>query len=132
MNLRGVKESGRIFAVPTYVFVISMLGLIVVGRAPRRSSGGLDPIHVHHAELAAGAGGSLGIFLLLHAFAGGSTAMTGVEAISNGVPAFKPVGVEERPQGPGAGWACCSAMMFLGISFLACEDARRSRARRRR
>jgi amino acid transporter len=90
MNLRGVKESGRIFAVPTYGFVISIIVLIAVG-VVKAIVGGLDPIHVQHAEVAAGAGGSLGIFLLMKAYAGGSTAMTGVEAISNGVPAFRPV-----------------------------------------
>ena len=88
---------------------------------PRRSSGGLDPVHVAPREVAAGAGGSLGIFLLLHAFAGGSTAMTGVEAISNGVPAFKPV--EWRNARKVLAWlGVLLGMMFLGISFLAVED----------
>jgi hypothetical protein len=69
MNLRGVKESGRVFAVPTYGFVVAIIALVIVGFA-KAIAGGLDPIHVHHATVAAGAGGSLGIFLLLHAFAG--------------------------------------------------------------
>ncbi len=117
MNLRGVKESGRVFAVPTYGFVIAIIGLVIVGVA-KAVMGGLDPIHVHHAEVAAGAGGSLGIFLLLHAFAGGSTAMTGVEAISNGVPAFKPV--EWRNARRVLAWlGVLLGVMFLGISFLA-------------
>ena len=107
MNLRGVKESGRVFAVPTYGFVVAIIGLVIVGVA-KAVLGGLDPIHVHHAEVAAGAGGSLGIFLLLHAFAGGSTAMTGVEAISNGVPAFKPVEWKNARGVCSPGWACCS------------------------
>ena len=68
--------------------------------------------------MAAGAGGSLGIFLLLHAFAGGSTAMTGVEAISNGVPAFKPV--EWKNARRVLAWlGVLLGVMFLGISFLA-------------
>src|SRR3954453_20977937 len=117
MNLRGVKESGRVFAVPTYGFVISILGLIVVG-VIKAIVGGLDPVHVQHAELAAGAGGSLGIFLLMKAYAGGSTAMTGVEAISNGVPAFKPV--EWKNARKVLGWlGVLLAAMFIGISFLA-------------
>ena len=117
MNLRGVKESGRVFAVPTYGFVIAIIGLVIVGVA-KAVMGGLDPIHVHHAEVAAGAGGSLGIFLLLHAFAGGSTAMTGVEAISNGVPAFKPV--EWKNARRVLAWlGVLLGVMFLGISFLA-------------
>src|SRR4051812_41214409 len=117
MNLRGVKESGRVFAVPTYGFVISILGLIVVG-VVKAIVGGLDPIHVQHAEFAAGAGGSLGIFLLMKAYAGGSTAMTGVEAISNGVPAFKPV--EWKNARKVLGWlGVLLGAMFIGISFLA-------------
>lgn len=117
MNLRGVRESGRVFAVPTYLFVVSILGLVVVGFA-KAVMGGLDPIHTQHATVAAGAGGSIGIFLLLHAFAGGSTAMTGVEAISNGVPAFKPV--EWKNARRVLAWlGVLLGTMFLGISFLA-------------
>jgi amino acid transporter len=117
MNLRGVKESGRIFAIPTYGFVIAILGLVVVG-VGKAVFGGLDPVHVQHAEVAAGAGGSLGIFLLMRAYAGGSTAMTGVEAISNGVPAFKPV--EWRNARRVLCWlGGLLAAMFIGISFLA-------------
>jgi amino acid transporter len=117
MNLRGVKESGRVFAVPTYGFVISIIALIIVG-VGKAIFGGLDPIHVQHAEVAAGAGGSLGIFLLMKAYAGGSTAMTGVEAISNGVPAFRPV--EWKNARKVLGWlGGLLAVMFIGISFLA-------------
>src|SRR3954447_23531742 len=117
MNLRGVKESGRIFAVPTYGFVISILVLIVIG-VIKTIVGGLDPVHVHHAAVAAGAGGSLGIFLLMKAYAGGSTAMTGVEAISNGVPAFRPV--EWKNARKVLGWlGVLLGTMFIGISFLA-------------
>jgi amino acid transporter len=117
MNLRGVKESGRIFAVPTYGFVISILVLVVVG-VVKAVVGGLDPVHVHHATVAAGAGGTLGLWLLMRAYAGGSTAMTGVEAISNGVPAFKPV--EWKNARKVLGWlGGLLAVMFIGISFLA-------------
>jgi len=117
MNLRGVKESGRIFAVPTYGFVLGVLGLIVVGFF-KAIFGGLDPVHVQHAEFAAGAGGSLGIFLLMKAYAGGSTAMTGVEAISNGVPAFRPV--EWKNARKVLSWlGVLLGIMFIGISALA-------------
>ena len=83
--------------------------------------GDLDPVHAHHATVAAGAGSALGIFVLLHAFASGSTAMTGVEAISNGVPAFKPV--EWRNARKVMAWlGVLLGVMFLGISFLTCAD----------
>jgi amino acid transporter len=117
MNLRGVKESGRIFAVPTYGFVVSIIVLVVIG-VIKAIFGGLDPVHVHHATVAAGAGGTLGLWLLMRAYAGGSTAMTGVEAISNGVPAFKPV--EWKNARKVLGWlGGLLAVMFIGISFLA-------------
>src|SRR3954467_8491667 len=86
-NLRGIRESGRIFAAPTYLFVVSLLGLIALG-GWRALNGTIhpiptpDPIHP--------LGDTLTIFLLLTAFSNGCTAMTGVEAVSNGVPAFKP------------------------------------------
>jgi amino acid transporter len=115
MNLRGVRESGRIFAVPTYLFVVSVLLLVVIGLA-RAAAGDLSPIHPH--ATATTVGGSLGLFMLLHAFASGSTAMTGVEAISNGVPAFKPVEwVNARKVMAWLG--VLLGAMFLGISYLA-------------
>ena len=117
MNLRGVKESGRLFAVPTYLFVVSILGLVAVGLF-RAALGDLTPVASSHAVTGAGISGSLTIFLLLHAFAGGSTAMTGVEAISNGVPAFRPV--EWKNARRVLAWlGVLLGVMFLGISFLA-------------
>ncbi|HWF87162.1 MAG TPA: amino acid permease, partial [Vicinamibacterales bacterium] len=86
-NLRGIRESGRIFAVPTYVFVVSIGALIVAGLyqyasgAPMPAAPPLPPT-TRHAPLT--------MFLILTAFANGCTAMTGVEAVSNGVPAFRP------------------------------------------
>jgi amino acid transporter len=84
-NLRGIRESGSIFAAPTYIFIVSifvMIGTIVV----KLLTGGL-----HHAEPVVGpATESVGLFLILRAFSSGATALTGVEAISDGVPAFKP------------------------------------------
>jgi amino acid transporter len=94
-NLRGVKESGRIFAVPTYFFILNMLVLIGLGLG-RLLSGGL-PLADHASEglqnfgAEGGSGWLAGasLFLVLHAFASGGAAVTGVEAISNGVPAFR-------------------------------------------
>ena len=88
-NLRGLRESGNIFALPTYVFLFSALLAIVVGIANSMMGSAhavpADPVN----GLAPGTE-MVGLFLLLHAFAGGSVALTGVEAIANGVPAFKP------------------------------------------
>ena len=115
-NLRGIRESGRIFALPTYFFVVSLLALIAVGawRASHRqrfSRSKLSlPLH--------STGQTLTLFLLLTAFSNGCTAMTGVEAVSNGVPAFKP------PEAKNAAatmlmMAVLSITMFLGITLLA-------------
>jgi amino acid transporter len=86
-NLRGIRESGRIFALPTYFFLVSLLTLIGVG-AWRYLTGQVAPAVAVPAEVGSLQG--LGTFLVLRAFANGCTAMTGVEAVSNGVPAFKP------------------------------------------
>jgi amino acid transporter len=92
MNLRGVRESGTAFAVPTYLFIAGILGMIAVGlgralagNAPVAQSAGFQ-IRPEHVGLT-----GLGLlFLALRAFSSGCTALTGVEAISNGVPAFRP------------------------------------------
>jgi amino acid transporter len=91
VNLRGVKESGTAFAVPTYAFVVLTLLLIVygayqalTGTLPTAASSALALQHT--AEV----GGVYTVLLCLRAFASGCTALTGVEAISNGVPAFRP------------------------------------------
>jgi amino acid transporter len=93
-NLRGVKESGRIFAVPTYFFIVNMVVLCGLGLG-RLFLGDL-PVADHHEEGllhfgASGNGWLMGatLFVVLHAFASGGAAVTGVEAISNGVPAFR-------------------------------------------
>src|SRR5262245_29914349 len=86
-NLRGIRESGNIFAVPTYFFVFSIALLLVAG-AIRYLTGSIVPVQ---ATLPPEAGQHpLTTLLLLTAFANGCTAMTGVEAVSNGVPAFRP------------------------------------------
>ncbi|MBV8193943.1 MAG: APC family permease, partial [Candidatus Dormibacteraeota bacterium] len=84
INLRGVREAGAAFVLPTYVFVGSVGALVIVG-AFRLTFFGV-PAHVAATPKAVEA---VSVFLVLRAFAGGCTAMTGVEAIANGVPAFR-------------------------------------------
>ena len=87
-NLRGLRESGNIFAVPTYLFVAMAL-VIVASGLYHIATGTATPLP-HQPEAVPLGTEALGIFLLLRAFAGGAVALTGVEAIANGVPAFKP------------------------------------------
>ncbi len=119
-NLRGVKDSGRIFAAPTYVFILSVFTLMTVGFA-RIFAGGLQPT-VTADTVRQGAGWLAGVplFVALHAMASGSTAMTGVEAISNGVPAFR-APEWRNAQKTLTAMGVILATMFLGISFLAQE-----------
>lgn len=112
INLRGVKESGKIFAVPTYLFIASFFFLIVVGLIEyvARPAPLLSITPTPSAS-------SLTWFLILRAFASGCTALTGVEAISNGVQAFQP------PEAKNASvtllWmALILGTLFLGTSFL--------------
>src|SRR5512147_2100578 len=117
INLRGVKESGSAFAIPTYFFVIMMF--LTVGMGIFRYFLGtlgmvVDPPTLE--EFGASVG-TITPFLLLHAFSSGTTALTGVEAISNGITAFK------EPRSHNAGitliWmAVILGTLFLGISFL--------------
>ena len=88
VNLRGARESGVLFALPTYLFVGSLGLLVVVGIFRSLHSGGHPQAVVAPPALPAAAG-TAGMWLLLRAFASGCTAMTGVEAVSNGVTAFK-------------------------------------------
>src|SRR5207247_1716849 len=84
-NLRGIRESGRIFAIPTYFFVVSIFALIGVGLY-HYVTGTITPV----ADIPHATARPLTTLLLLTAFANGCTAMTGVEAVSDGVPAFEP------------------------------------------
>jgi len=114
-NLRGIRESGRIFAVPTYFFVFSVFALIIVG-AYRYLTGGIAPVAPPSDAVIGSA--RLTTFLLLTAFANGCTAMTGVEAVSNGVPAFRPP--ESKNAAATLVWMAVLAIsMFVGITFLA-------------
>jgi amino acid transporter len=113
-NLRGIRESGRLFAAPTYLFIVSLLGLIGYG-----AIGAIfdlipeAPYQPHPPGLE-----GIGLLLLLRAFSSGCAALTGVEAVSDGVPAFKP------PEAHNArvvlGWlGAILITLFLGITFLA-------------
>lgn len=114
-NLRGIRESGRIFSVPTYFFVVSLLFLIGLG-GWRALSGTIVPVQpVTPIEPS---GQTLSLLLLLTAFSNGCTAMTGVEAVSNGVPAFK------SPEAKNAAatmlmMATLAITMFIGVTLLA-------------
>src|SRR5471032_406406 len=115
VNLRGLRESGTVFAIPTYVFVVATLGLIAVGIS-RTLIG--DAPHVTGVVTANVPLESLSVLLVMRAFADGCSAITGVEAVSNGVPAFK------RPEAPNARltltmMGALVAIMVLGISVLA-------------
>ncbi|MCB0024599.1 MAG: APC family permease [Caldilinea sp.] len=115
VNLRGVKESGTVFAVPTYFFVVSMLGMLAFGFW-QQSTGSLGT--VASTEVFEQTTQTLTVFLLLKAFASGCTALTGVEAISNGIMAFK----EPRSRNAAQTLMVMSALlgvMFIGITVLA-------------
>jgi amino acid transporter len=114
-NLRGIRESGNIFAVPTYFFVLG-IGLLLAAGAYRYLTGGIVPVTV---PLPPNAGHQpMTTFLLLTAFANGCTAMTGVEAVSNGVPAFRPPEAKNASATLVA-MATLAIAMFVGITMLA-------------
>ena len=118
VNLRGVRESGLAFALPTYAFVVAMFALVAVGLA--KSLLGETPHAVVPHPVATGAGG-VTLFVLLRAFSSGSTALTGVEAIANGVNAFR------RPHGRNAATTLAilgviAITLFIGVSFLAVHE----------
>lgn len=118
VNLRGVKESGRVFAIPTYFFLAMAFTLLIAGGI-KALMGTLQPVTfpegmetAHHATEA------LTIFLVLRAFSSGCTALTGIEAISNGIQAFK----EPKPKNAASTLMTMSAILitiFLGFTLLA-------------
>ena len=122
LNLRGVKESGRLFAVPTYGFVLGVAGMIAyglfqafTGDAPQAESAAYTVVPEDGKD---GLTGLAFLFLALRAFASGCTALTGVEAIANGVPAF------EKPKSKNAATTLAlmggiAMSMFVGITALA-------------
>jgi amino acid transporter len=116
VNLRGVKESGAVFALPTFFFV-GMMSLTVGTALVRQLLGTLHPLS-DPPPLDVEPTRAIGLFLVLHAFSSGTTALTGVEAISNGIPAFK----EPRSRNAGITLLWMSGILgtlFLGIGFLA-------------
>jgi len=115
-NLRGIRESGRLFAGPTYVFILSILAMIAVG-AWRYLTGTLEPVPATEHALPPGTT-ALPLFVLLTAFSNGCTALTGVEAVSNGVPAFRPPESKNAAQTLVA-MAVMAITMFIGITLLA-------------
>ncbi len=118
-NLRGIKESGRVFAVPTYVYIVILTILVGYGLYESLFGDlGRIPFDPETSEAAREFGGELGLFLILKGFASGAVALTGVEAISNGVPAFR------RPESKNASktliWmAIILGILFFGVSVLA-------------
>ena len=121
-NLRGLKESGALFAPPTYIYVVSLIGLIVVGLFRvfiLKNIDQIDPAKVSkEAEEHAKGVATLGLMVLLRAFSSGAVALSGVEAVSNGVPAFK------RPESRNAATTLMwmggiLGTCFVGISVLA-------------
>ncbi|MEX1008849.1 MAG: APC family permease [Acidimicrobiia bacterium] len=119
MNMRGIKESGRVFAIPTYLYMFIFGALIVYGLT-RSFMGDISqvPYNAELADTTRDVGGTLTLFLLLKGFSSGAVALTGIEAISNGVPAFR------RPESKNAAttlvWmGVLLGTLFLGISILA-------------
>jgi len=106
-NLRGIKESGRLFAVPTYIYIASLIALVGYGLYRVFIAKDISHIHVDKDAFVGTnvVGGTLGIFVLLKGFSSGAVALTGVEAISNGVPAFR------RPESHNA----ATTLMWMGI-----------------
>jgi len=114
-NLRGIRESGRIFAVPTYFFVVS-IGVLILAGLYKYATGHVVPVQVPIPPETGTA--TLTTFLLLTAFANGCTAMTGVEAVSNGVPAFRPP-ESKNASATLVAMAVLAITMFVGITVLA-------------
>ena len=122
MNLRGVKESGQVFAVPTYVYILALGALLAIGLV-RTIIGDMPPLPPdEHAldEITKGGSliGAVGVMALMRAFSSGAVALSGIEAISNGVPAFR------KPESKNAAqtlvWmGVILAVFFFGISVLA-------------
>ena len=112
VNLRGIKESGRAFTVPTYVYIV-MLGILIAIGLAESISGGIDrvPFDPEAFEGAKEAGGALGLFLILKGFSSGAVALTGIEAIADGVPAFK------KPSAKNAATTLTWMAILLGTLF---------------
>jgi amino acid transporter len=117
-NLRGIREAGTIFAIPTYFFIVCtlvviMLGLVkvIAGHAPGSLTSEPTPQHIDAQK-------GLTLFLVMRAFSSGCAALTGIEAISNGVPSFKAPEVRNA-RTTMAYMAAILVVLFVGITFLA-------------
>ncbi len=126
-NLRGVRESGRLFAAPTYGFIAGVLLLLITAAVVAVFGSGVHEAVSAHEDLPreVRVGGAFTLFLALRAFASGCTALTGVEAISNGVPSFRP------PKSRNAAttlvaMGTIAVTMFVGITILAVETHARA------
>lgn len=116
-NLRGVKESGAVFSLPTYTFIVLAVGMVVYGIVLALTKG-VGAIQVASSHEAIEATGTLGIFLIMRAFASGCAAMTGVEAIANGVQAFREP-VSKNAARTLTWMAGILLFLFVGITWLA-------------
>ena len=117
-NLRGIRESGAMFGLPTYLFIVSFSTMIIVGLV-KLAIGDAPGTLLHSAPPTqqAVAVSGLSVFLVLRAFSSGAAAVTGIEAISNGVPAFKPP--ESRNAQVTMQWeAAFLGFFLLGVAFL--------------
>lgn len=114
INLRGVKESGRLFALPTYIYIFSLAAMLGIGLF-RSYFGEIDPVPFDPEKFEGlrQAGGNLTLFLLLRGFSSGAVALSGVEAISNGVPAF------QKPESKNASTTLLWMAGILGTLFFA-------------
>lgn len=116
VNLRGVRETGMVFAYPTYAFVFSLGGVVVFGLI-KSAMAGWHPTPIVAPAALPNFTGSVGAWLILRAFASGCTAMTGVEAVSNGVQSFRKPVVPEAQRTLVAICAILGALL-LGIALL--------------
>ncbi len=119
-NLRGLRESGNIFAIPTYAFLFLALGIVAIG-VGHMITGTVVPVAPTSETVPLGTE-ALGALLLLKAFAGGSVALTGVEAIANGVPAFKPPEARNAANTMTA-MSILLAILFIGLTLVAVQFA---------
>ncbi|MDQ6683197.1 MAG: amino acid permease, partial [Chloroflexota bacterium] len=114
-NLRGIRESGSIFMTPTYLYIAAVGGMLLIGLYQQYLAGGIahftPPPDWVRAETA-GAAGGLSIFLILRAFSSGAAGLTGVEAVSDGVPAFK------KPEWKNARTTLVWQATIFGVLFL--------------
>jgi len=111
LNLRGIRESGSIFAVPTYLFIAGVFAMIVIGFVRNAADGfAITQPPTSGLEVVAGSG-ALTFFVILRAFSSGCAALTGVEAISDGVPAF------EAPEWKNARSTLTAMITILAITF---------------